>query len=124
MDNNCNTNRWLQFKLRLNNLSPQEFKEAIERMPDAILMDCRTPDEFAFSRLRGAINFNYLSKNFVEQMERLDPSATYLIYCRSERRSIRTCILLSNGGFKNVYNLDGGLKKWVEVFGEQSLYRP
>ncbi len=120
---NCNVNRWQQLKTRLRNLSPEDFKSAIESQPGAILIDCRTPGEFAFSRLPAAVNFNYLSQNFVEEMEKMDPEAIYLVYCRSERRSLRTCTLLQNGGFKNVYNLDGGLVSWLEKFGEESLDR-
>lgn len=121
--NNCNINRWQILKAQLNNLSPEDFKQAIENQPSAILLDCRTPSEFAYSRIGRAINFNYLSHNFVEEMEKLDPRATFLVYCRSERRSLRTCTLLQNGGFQNVYNLDGGLVKWVETFGDDCLDR-
>lgn len=119
----CHINRWQQLKMRLQNLSPLEFKNLFESVPESILLDCRTPNEYAFSRIEGARNFDYLSKDFVANMESLDPSATYLVYCRSERRSLRTCTLLQNGGFTNIYNLDGGLINWTKVFGESSLDR-
>ena len=121
---NCNINRWQQLKGQLNNLSPEAFRDAMESIPEAVILDCRTPEEFTFSRIKNAVNFNYLSENFVEEMDNLNPNTTYLIYCRSERRSLRTCTLLTNGGFDKVFNLDGGLKNWVSVFGEDSLVRP
>jgi rhodanese-related sulfurtransferase len=123
MANDCKISRWALLKGGLNNLTPGEFAELMAARPDAVLLDCRTPQEFEFGKLKNAINFDYLSKDFVGEMEKLDREATYLVYCRSERRSIRTCILLQNGGFKSVYNLDGGLVAWVEKFGPESLER-
>lgn len=120
---NCKINRWQLLKTQLNNLSPEEFKQAVDRETTAVILDCRTPDEYSFSRIKGAINFNYLSQHFVEEMDQLDPNGIYLVYCRSERRSLRTCTLLKNGGFKNIFNLDGGLKQWVATFGNESLDR-
>ena len=124
MAENCKISRWAQLKQTLQNLSPKVFAQYIENHPEAILLDCRTPEEYEFGRLENAVNFNYLSKDLVGEMDRLDPQAMYLVYCRSERRSIRTCVLLKNGGFGKVYNLDGGLKNWVKTFGEDSLERP
>lgn len=110
-------------KAKLKNLSPVRFRSLIDAQKDLIILDCRTPEEFSFSRIENAINFNYLSQNFAAELEQYDPIKTYLVYCRSERRSIRTCTLMQNGGFKNVYNLDGGLIQWIEEFGEDTLDR-
>lgn len=123
MENTCQVSRWAIHKSKLENLPPQAFAEAIQQVPNAVLLDCRTPSEFAFGHLPNAINFDYLSPDFVEKMEQFDPTATYLVYCRSERRSIRTCTLLKNGGFENIYNLDGGLLAWTEVFGSAEFVR-
>lgn len=120
----CNIPRWQQLKTQLKNLRPIAFKRAMEANPTAIILDCRTKEEYQFSRIAGAVNFNYLSSNFVEEMEKLDPKTTYFIYCRSERRSLRTCLLFKNGGFDNVFNLDGGLVAWTAEFGPESLERP
>lgn len=116
MQDNCKIKRWSILKNQLTNLSPKAFADAIKKQPGAILLDCRTPGEFAGGHLPHAINFNYLSQDFVGEMKKLDPLATYLVYCRSERRSLRTCMLLKNGGFEKVFNLDGGLNRWYEEF--------
>lgn len=123
MSNECKISRWTLAKQTLNNLSPQAFQEFLVENPNAVLLDCRTPDEFEFGRLKNATNFDYLSRDMVGQIDKLDPEKTYLVYCRSERRSIRTCVLLRNGGIKKVYNLDGGLIAWVDEFGAESLER-
>lgn len=116
MEKTCQVPRWKLMKGELNNLPPVAFAAAIQECEDMVLLDCRTPSEFESGHLPGAINFNYLTQDFVGQMEQLDPSKTYFIYCRSERRSLRTCVLLKNGGFKKIYHLDGGLNEWLKVF--------
>ena len=51
-----------------------------------------------------------LSIMHYEDLENLDHTQTYLIYCRSGRRSLRTCVLMQNSGFGNVFNLEEGLQ--------------
>ncbi len=79
-------------------------------------MDVRTPDEFIMGHIDGAVNIDYLSGDFWEQIELLDASKDIFVYCRTERRSIRTCTLMRNGGFDNdkVFNLEGGYSLWLE----------
>lgn len=109
MSEACNIRRWDLLKKQLKNFSPQEFQEAMAQWPEAILIDCRTANEFNTGHLEGALNMDYLDYDFLEKMEKLDPAKTYLVYCRTGRRSVRTCMLMKNGGIPNAYNLDGGL---------------
>ena len=112
----CQISRWQLLKAQLNNLSPEEFKEAIAKKTDAVLVDVRTPIEFAQNHLPNAINIDFLGESFWDQMEQLEPAQTYLIYCKSGRRSTRVCTYLKNGGFSNIYNLEGGILAWEESF--------
>ena len=109
MSDNCQIPRWELLKNQLNNFSPGEFVAALKSHPEAVLIDCRTADEYGHSRLEGAYNMDYLAYDFLEKMDELDVNKTYYVYCRTGRRSVRTCMLMKNGGFRNVYNLDGGL---------------
>ncbi len=108
----CEIPRWQLLKQQLNNLPPAVFKEVLRETPDAVIIDVRTPAEFAAGHIEGAINIDYLSPDFWDQMERLDPERTYFVYCRTSRRSVRTCTLMRNGGFQRVYHLDGGWNLW------------
>jgi rhodanese-related sulfurtransferase len=105
----CKISRWQLIKQELNNLGPKDFLESYQRHPDAVLIDVRTAKEFEVDHLDGAINIDYLSEGFWDRMEQLDRQKTYFVYCRSERRSIRSCRLMQNGGFRKVFNLSGGL---------------
>jgi len=115
----CKTPRWQMLKAHIQNLNPTEFKEKISTERDAVLIDVRTPEEHQINLLPNSLNINYLGEGFWEQIEALDPTKTYLVYCRTGRRSLRACTLMKNGGFDNkkVYNLDGGMAAWEEVFG-------
>lgn len=106
-------------KAHIQNLNPTTFKEMIATEREAILIDVRTPEEHVINALPNSLNINYLGDGFWEQIEALDPTKTYLVYCRTGRRSLRACTLMKNGGFDNkkVYNLDGGMAAWEEVFG-------
>ena len=87
---------------------------------EAVLIDVRTPQEYDGFHFDDAINICYFAEDLCDQLEALDKDKTYLIYCRSGRRSIRVGTLMRNSGFdaQKVYNLDGGLVAWKEVFGE------
>ena len=77
--------------------------------PDVIVLDVRTPAEFAAGHLAGARNIDVEGADFASQVAALDPSATYAVYCRSGRRSALAAAKLSELGFRNVLDLNGGL---------------
>ncbi len=107
----CRVGRWELLKQQIDNLDPEAFARAMQQ-PDVWLLDVRRPEEFAAGHLPGARNLDYLGEPFLDELEQLDPEATYLVYCNSGRRSLRTCVLMQNSGFKRVFNLDGGLRRW------------
>lgn len=110
----CHVSRWELLKQQINNLDPKAFARAMQR-PGVLLLDVRRPQEFASGHLPGARNLDYLGEPFLDELEQLDPDTTYLVYCNSGRRSLRTCVLMQNSGFKRVFNLDGGLRRWRTI---------
>lgn len=115
----CKTPRWQMLKAHINNLNPASFKEKMVGEPDAVLIDVRTPEEHMVNPLPKSINIDYLGEGFWDNIEALDPTKTYFVYCRTGRRSLRACTLMKNGGFdkEKIYNLDGGMTEWENVFG-------
>lgn len=55
--------------------------------PGAVLLDVRTPEEFYTSRLKGAVNVDFLRDDFEAEVDKLDPRKRYFIYCSSGNRS-------------------------------------
>ncbi len=122
-DQSCKTPRWLLLKSHLNNLSPEAFKSMIANAQEkAIVIDVRTPGEFAMGQISNAINLDYLHENFWDEIEQLDTNNTlFFVYCRTGRRSIRACTLMRNGGFDQdkIFNLDGGFEAWKMTFSSE-----
>ncbi len=72
-----------------------------------MIIDVRTPEEFATGHLEGALNINVQSPDFAAQVNQLDPEANYYIYCRSGNRSGQAISQMSNMGFSNMTNGGG-----------------
>ena len=104
----CEIPRWQVIKQTLKNLSYEEFIEQASLDQNGILLDVRTPKEFAYNHLPGAINVNYLSHTLADELELLQKDKSYYVYCQTGRRSLRVCALLRNSGFK-VINLGEGI---------------
>ncbi|MFO7890052.1 MAG: rhodanese-like domain-containing protein [bacterium] len=81
---------------------------------DFMIIDVRTESEFDQGHIQDAINIDYYSPDFTELLDDLDKNKTYLIYCRSGNRSGNTLNKMENLGFKEVYNLVGGINTWIE----------
>ena len=106
----CEIPRWQRIKSQLNNLSFEEFVTRYQSDNESICLDARTKEEYELGHLPNARNFDYLSKTLADELEALDQSNTYYVYCRTSRRSLRICQLLKNMGFENVYHLKDGIK--------------
>ncbi|MGB3547355.1 MAG: rhodanese-like domain-containing protein [Saprospiraceae bacterium] len=89
------------------NISSARFFD-YPRNEDVVILDVRTPAETAEGILPGAIEIDYKAPDFAERIAKLPRDKTYLVYCRSGRRSGRACELMAEEGFENLYNLDGG----------------
>ncbi|MGM0945032.1 MAG: rhodanese-like domain-containing protein [Bacteroidota bacterium] len=79
-----------------------------------VLLDIRTPEEIAEGQIAGAGNIDFLDESFSQKIEQLDKSKTYLLYCRTGKRTAKAGAAMKAAGFKKVYMLDGGLTAWQE----------
>ena len=96
------------------NLSVDEFAQmAADR--STVILDVRTPQEFAAGHLAGAQNLNVGGSDFSEKAAALDKSRTYLVHCASGVRSVLACEKLGKLGFARLYNLPGGFRAWVKA---------
>ncbi len=79
---------------------------------DFVILDIRTPGEYLSGHIEGAVNIDYSSPAFKDDLKKLDRSLEYLVYCRSGNRSARAMPVFSELGFKKVYNMTGGTVEW------------
>lgn len=94
------------------NLSAEAFSSKLQATPDGQLIDVRTPEEFSAGHIGNAMNIDWTGNNFNAQTVNLDKSKPVFIYCLSGGRSASAAKNMRSGGFKEVYELDGGLMKW------------
>ena len=94
------------------NLSPAEFSEKIKSLPNAKIIDVRTPQEFSNGHLINAQNIDWNGNNFDKLIEPLDKSKPVFVYCLSGGRSSSAASAMRSNGFKEVYELNGGIMKW------------
>ncbi len=88
------------------------------KLPDTTIIDVRTPQEYAEGHLPGAVNIDVSSADFVQQVQALDPTAPYAVYCRSGNRSAAAIQEMNQLGFTNAYHLQGGITAWDSAGGE------
>ncbi|MDW8394144.1 MAG: rhodanese-like domain-containing protein [Chitinophagales bacterium] len=77
-----------------------------------VVLDVRTPEEYASGHLPKARLINFYDKNFAEQLDKLDKNKTYIVYCKAGGRSSKASQMLIDKGFTRVYNLEQGFDKW------------
>ena len=97
-------------------LTPQESSQIIKdniNNPNFVLLDVRTPVEFQSGHLEGAENVDYQS-NFKAEIQTMDKGKKYLLYCKSGIRSANAIQVMLHFGFKEVYNMLGGITNWVD----------
>jgi rhodanese-related sulfurtransferase len=96
------------------NLNVSEFSHKITE-PDVIILDVRTPEEFASGHIEGALNIDFNGGDFANEITRLNPSENYAIYCRSGSRSGQAASIMHKAGFHDVSNLNGGVIDWTNA---------
>ncbi len=99
----------------IENITPQEAFTLIqenENNPDFVIIDVRTPEEFADGHIENAVNIDYYSETFRDELNRLGKNKTYLIYCRSGTRSGSALSIMEELNFGEVYNMSGGIIAW------------
>jgi len=82
---------------------------------DLVVLDVRTPEEFAEGHLDGAVLVDFYDADFRDQLAGLDPDVPYVLYCRSGNRSGETLEIMGELGFGSVDNVDGGILAWADA---------
>tara|TARA_Y100000746_G_scaffold96274_1_gene81914 strand:- start:695 stop:1003 length:309 start_codon:yes stop_codon:yes gene_type:complete len=89
------------------------WKNQLESDNNAVIIDVRTPEEYNLFHIPNSKNIDFYNpQNFMQEIEKLDKEHSYYIYCRTGARSANSCVLMSELGFNNIYNLIGGIVEW------------
>ena len=77
-------------------------------VPDgAVIIDVRTPEEYAEGHLEGAINVNLQSGSFEQEIAEQTLDGTYIVYCRTGNRSAQAVAIMTELGFGDVTDAGG-----------------
>lgn len=93
-------------------LTATEFADKMKSIPDANILDVRTPEEFEKGHIKNALNYDWNGSSFEQQIATLDKSKPVFVYCLSGGRSAMAAEVMRDRGFKQVYEMKGGFMKW------------
>jgi thioredoxin len=88
------------------------FAEKLKVAGTSQLLDVRTPEEFANEHIDNATNVNWNGDDFEAKASKYDKSKPIFVYCKVGGRGLKAANKLSEMGFTEIYNLDGGIMKW------------
>ncbi|RMG83102.1 MAG: rhodanese-like domain-containing protein [Bacteroidetes bacterium] len=90
------------------------FKERLNQTPNPQLIDVRTPEEYAQGTIPGAINMNFHSPDFEQNLNTLDKNKPVFVFCQSGGRSFKSAQKMKEMGFKEIYELKVGYSGWEQ----------
>ncbi|MGK0253025.1 MAG: rhodanese-related sulfurtransferase [Mariniflexile sp.] len=97
----------------MEDLTQEEWVFKLTDDANAVVIDVRTDVEVADGIIPNAIHIDiYKGQEFLDEIEALDKSKNYYVYCRSGNRSGKACAIMRQLGFENAYNLGGGILEW------------
>ena len=78
------------------------------------LIDVRTQDEFDLGHINSAINLDFYSDTFKNDILSLPKNETIVLYCRTNNRSSKTATILQENGYRDILVIKGGINEWVK----------
>ena len=98
--------------IEINEISDIQFTEI--QYANHILVDVRTSEEYESGHIQDAINFDFYSESFQNDILTLDKSSSIILYCRTQNRSTKTANYLKENGYKEITVIAGGITSWVK----------
>jgi len=100
------------------NLAQQDWVDQLTADTNAVILDVRTAEECSEGIIPNAINIDiYKGQGFIAEVDTLDKTKQYYVYCKSGGRSAQACAVMNQLGFENTFNLEGGFSQWQGEVG-------
>ena len=96
------------------NVGVEEF-DKLRADSKNVVLDVRTPGEFAKGHIPGAINVDFNAPDFQKKVAELDKNKTYLVHCAVGVRSARACTIMDKIEFPHLFNLEPGFRAWEKA---------
>ncbi len=101
--------------LQAQQLSPDEFEKKLKASKDYNLLDVRTKNEFDQGNMANSVLLDFYRSDFREQVSKLDRNKPVFVYCAVGGRSNAAVGVFNSLGFKQVYDLQGGIRAWSQA---------
>lgn len=92
-------------------LDAQEFAT---KSKAGTVLDVRTADEVAQGKIEGALEIDFYSPDFLDQVNQISKDQEVYLYCAVGARSEEAARLLIQQGYTKVYHLQGGIQGWAQ----------
>jgi rhodanese-related sulfurtransferase len=100
----------------ISTVSADEAAAIVADPPEGlVVLDVRTPEEFAEGHLADAVLVDFYDADFADQLAALDTDVPYLVYCRSGNRSGETLDVMRQLGFRSAVDVGGGILAWASA---------
>ena len=93
-------------------MSVPDLQKRLVQGESMVLLDVRSPEEFAVSQLKGGVSVP-TEKALSKQVDTLQKDTLIVVYCSVGLRSAVTAQALQKRGYRNVFNLEGSLFEWA-----------
>lgn len=93
-------------------LTPKEVVSKRDNTPQLIIVDVRTPEEYAAGHIEGAQLINWNDPTFEQRIATMDKSQPTVVYCAVGGRSGKAYMKLKQMGFQQVFDMKGGFDAW------------
>lgn len=92
-------------------ISVHRLNDKIKQKEDFVILDVREYSEVKISKISGSMHIPM--NQIPDNVSKLDNSKDIVVMCKSGVRSYNVCQYLTQNGFENIYNLEGGIINWV-----------
>lgn len=95
-------------------LQQKDWTKLLSEDNNSVVLDVRTLDEVeGLGTIPNALHIDiFKGQGFIDEIQKLDTSKNYFVYCKAGGRSAQACAIMNQLGFKNTYNLLGGFTEW------------
>jgi thioredoxin len=89
-----------------------EFDKLVNQGEGIVLLDVRTLDEFKNGHIAHSGQLNYYDSDFKKRLLLLPKDEPIFLYCNTGWRSKKAAQILTENGYKKIYNLEHGIMEW------------
>lgn len=98
----------------MKNLTQEQWSDELSKTTNSRILDVRTELEVDEGKIPNAFNLDiYKGQAFIDELEKLDKTLHYFVYCKAGSRSAQACAVMQKLGFEFTYNLEGGFSQWT-----------